>query len=95
MRRGTNSKLSQSHRAKTFTFGKALKAFSPSWMWLMRQWNGIIQSGWLEILECAPLKVLGSNLSSANFGGQVHTELCSDLEQGPCKWAVELVPRIS
>jgi len=30
-----------------------------------------------EILECAPLKVLGLILFNVNFGGQVHTELCS------------------
>ncbi|KEH38292.1 hypothetical protein MTR_2g067390 [Medicago truncatula] len=36
---------------------------------------------WLGILECAPLKVLGSILSGANFGGQVHTE--QKLRTGP------------
>jgi hypothetical protein len=34
---------------------------------------GVCPSGWLGILDCAPLKVLGSIPSSANFGGQVHS----------------------
>jgi len=34
-------------------------------------------------LECAPLKVSDSIPFGANFGGQVHTELCSGLEWGP------------
>jgi len=51
--------------------------------------------GWFEILECAPLKVLGSISSGVNFGGEVYTKLCSGLEWGLRKWAVRLVIRIS
>ena len=55
----------------------------PIWGW---------PSGWFGILDCAPLKVSGSIPTGANFGGQIHTELCSSLERGPRKWAVGLVP---
>ncbi|KEH29366.1 hypothetical protein MtrunA17_Chr4g0018271 [Medicago truncatula] len=37
-------------------------------------------SGWFGILEYASLKVSGSIPFNVNFGGQVHTVLCSGLE---------------
>jgi len=38
---------------------------------------------WFEILEFVLLKVSGSILTDANFGGQVHTEFALALERAP------------
>jgi len=46
-------------------------------------------------LECAPLKVSDSIPYGANFGGQVHTELCSGLERGPASGRWDWSPWIS
>ena len=40
-----------------------MKIYTPIWGW---------PSGWLQILECATLKISGSIPSDANFDGQVH-----------------------
>ncbi|RHN63056.1 hypothetical protein MtrunA17_Chr4g0054181 [Medicago truncatula] len=55
----------------------------PIWGW---------PSGWLGILEFAPLEVSGSILSGANFGGLSPYRACSGFKRGPRKWAVGLVP---
>jgi len=48
----------------SFAWGKLYLVDKPIWDWSR-----------LGILEFVPLKVSGSIVTGANFGGQVHTEL--------------------
>jgi hypothetical protein len=52
---------------------------------------------WLETLNCSHLKVSSSILPYANFGGLVHTKLCSDSEfkWGPASGRWDWTPRTS